>query len=145
SDHVAQQTLRRGGKTHVLSIDFMTAEQLYHGNRSASTDVASPADEFDRAWAVTLLERAIDRLRLEYDAKQQTRRFELLVPSLRSVELDYDAIADTLEVTPTAVRKAASRFRQRYGQLLREEVSATLSSEGDTDEEISWMIGLFAK
>lgn len=142
SEHAFQRTQRRGGNERVLSIDAAAAEQLYHRNRSMG---GCPEEDFDRAWALTLLERAIDRLRDEYRDKQQSLRFELFVPSLESVPLDYDEIAAALAIDRAAARKAASRFRQRYGELLRDEISATLSDSGELEEEIAWMMRLFAR
>ncbi len=142
NDLASARTQRRGGMQRIVSIDFVTADQLYRRNRSSD---ACPEDEFDRAWAMTLMERAIERLRDEYRANDQSQRFELLSPSLRSVALDYDAIAAEMEIDPAAARKAASRFRQRYGQLLREEISATLSESGDLEDEIAWMMRLFSR
>ena len=140
--HAADNAQRRGGRHRVLPIDLVTAEQLYCQSRSSDL---SPEDEFDRAWAITLLERAIGRLKDEYEAKQQSRRFELFAPSLRPSPLDYDAIADTLGIDTVAARKAASRFRRRYGQLLREEIASTLSETGDIEEDISWIISRFPR
>lgn len=141
-EYASGQTVRRGGQETFVTIDFVTAEQLYLRNQSSD---GQPDDEFDRAWALTLMEHAIERLRNEYNDKDQTLRFELLSPILRSVALDHDAIAAALNMTATAARKAASRFRQRYGQILRDEISATLSQSGELSEEIAWIMRLFAK
>jgi len=135
-------TQRRGGREHFVSIDFAAADQRYQRNQVSG---ARAEDEFDRAWAATLMEHAIARLREEHRGKGQSQRFELLSPTLRSESLDFDAIASELDMDAAAVRKAASRFRQRYGQILREEISATLSENGDLEEEIVWMMQLFAR
>ena len=106
---------------------------------------STPEDEFDRAWALTLLERAIERLKAEYVDKQQEVRFELFEPSLQSSPLDYDAIAHRLGIEQVTARKAASRFRKRYGELLREEIGATLSDSGDIEDEINWIMKQFSR
>lgn len=142
NDYASQRTHRRGGLERIVSVDFHAAELAYQRNQSSH---ACPEDEFDRAWATTLMEHAIVRLRDEYCAKDKRKRFELLSPLLRSAKLDHETIAATLEIDVVAVRKAASRFRQRYGQLLREEIALTLSESGDVQEEIAWMMNLFAR
>ncbi|QDU75395.1 RNA polymerase sigma factor [Bremerella volcania] len=142
SHFAAASSQRQGGGQRALPIDMLVAEDLYCRNR---TTTSSPEEEFDRAWAITLLETAIDRLRDEYAQKQQLQRFELLMPILQSCPLDYAAISNALEIDAAAARKAASRFRQRYGQLLREEISSTLSETDDIEEEICWIIGRFAR
>lgn len=142
SQYAAQQTQRRGGGQRRVPIDLVTAEKLCCQNRSGTL---SPEDEFDRAWAITLLERAIDRLQEEYQAKHQSRRFELLAPTLQSAPLDYAEISTALGIDAVAVRKAVSRLRQRYGQLLREEIAGTLSETGDVEDEIIWIINCFSR
>ena len=140
SRHAAEGTQRRGGHHRILPIDLVDAEQLCAERGSAGQ---TPEQEFERAWAITLLERAIDRLKQEYAAKRQAQRFQLFVPALQPSPLDYAAVAEALEIDVVAARKAASRFRRRYAQLLREEIALTLSETGDVDEEISWIISRF--
>lgn len=142
SQHAFENTQRRGGQQQIVTFDSGAAEQTYIRNRSGDL---SPEEEFDRAWALTLLEHAIDRLKQEHAEKDQADRFQCFAPSLRSSTLDYDSIAEQLQIDPTAARKAASRFRQRYGQFLREEIAATLSESDDLEEEISWIMSLFTQ
>ena len=40
------------------------------------------------------------------------------------------------KVTP---KKAVERLRQRYGELLRQEISHTVSDPGEVDEEIRYL------
>ena len=142
SDYASERTQRRGGSERVISIDFIAAEQLYCRTQTSGD---GPEDAFDRAWAMTLMEHAMERLRDEYRDKDQLQRFELLSPILQSAALDYDHIATTLDMDAAAARKSASRFRQRYRQLLRNEISATLSETGDLEEEIAWIMRLFSQ
>lgn len=142
NQHAAENSQRRGGRQRVLSINAVAAEQLYLHNHS---DDSSPEKEFERAWANTLLERAIECLKIEYEAQGKSQQFSLFVPSLQSDSLDYNAISVTLGIDVVAARKAASRFRKRYGQLLREEIAGTLSQTGDIEEEISWIISRFSR
>jgi hypothetical protein len=39
-------------------------------------------------------------------------------------------------MTEAAARKAASRMRQRYGELLREEIAQTVTGTDDIEDEI---------
>ena len=144
NENAAQRTIRRGGDVQTVSIDFQAAEEIYCRHYQGRAAECRPEDDFDRAWATTLMERAIERLRDDFRAKDQLKRFECLSPILQSSELDYSAIAEELEIDAVAVRKAASRFRRQYGQMLRAEISATLSESGDLDEEVSWMMRLFS-
>ena len=73
------------------------------------------------------------------------RQFELLkhVLSGENSEVTLADIASELGQPETATRMAASRMRQRYRELLREEISQTLSSPQDIEDEISGLFTAF--
>jgi hypothetical protein len=48
----------------------------------------------------------------------------------------YDQLAGELSLSPSAVKVALHRLRQRFGQLLREVVLETLEDESEIDAEI---------
>ncbi len=136
------QTQKRGGKVKTMTFDFAGADHLFDRNLWT---FASPEEAFDRAWAITLMEGAIDQLRGEYTAKDQDQHFELLAPILQSLPLDYSAIASQLNISQPAARKMASRFREQLRFQLRKSVAATLSESDGLDDEIAWMMSLFAR
>ncbi|WP_442506646.1 RNA polymerase sigma factor [Novipirellula sp. SH528] len=137
SEFEASQAQKRGGDRDFVPFDFAIADQIYLRNRSRQP---TPDNEFDRAWALSLIEHAIERLRSEYDRQGDRLRFDLLKPSLRSMSLDYPEIASQLEISEAAVRQAASRFRRSYGQQLRLEIAATLADDESIDTEIDWIL-----
>ncbi len=139
SEYQASQAQKRGGDHDVFSLDFTVADQMYRRNR---TSQAAPEQEFDRAWALSLLEQAIDRLREEYEAQGDRLRFELFVPSLRSSSLDYPSLASQLRISEVAARKAVSRFRACYGQHLRNAIASTLADEDSIEEEVDWILNV---
>ena len=51
-------------------------------------------------------------------------------------ERTYVDVAQKLDTTSAAAKMAASRMRRRYRQLLREEISQTVASPDEVDEEI---------
>ena len=70
---------KRGGGEKPLSLDWQDADTRYQINPA---DNLSPDRLFDRAWAVTTLERVITRLRDEYCAEGKAAFFEQLKPFL---------------------------------------------------------------
>ena len=48
----------------------------------------------------------------------------------------YSAVASRLGTTEGAARVAAHRLRRRYGELLRQEIAATLADPAQVDDEI---------
>jgi RNA polymerase sigma-70 factor (ECF subfamily) len=105
---------------------------------------ALPPDEaFDREWATTVLARAVAALRAECEAKGRSAEFELMKPWLIG-EATHGAQAETareMGLAPGALKSAVHRFKRRFRQLVKAEVSLTLCPPADVEEE---MRALFA-
>lgn len=130
------QAIKRGGGLTQLSIDFDAGEMRYaDGLKHAQT----PERIFERQWALTLLQRVVDQLRSEYQAKGKEELFEkgrsFLVGSA-SAPIGYAEIATTLNMTEGALRVAIHRLRERYRELLRIEVAGTITDETTIDDEL---------
>jgi DNA-directed RNA polymerase specialized sigma24 family protein len=135
---------KRGGGALPLSLDLQDADTRYQINPA---DNLSPDKLYDRAWAVTLLERVIIRLRAENLSENKDRFFEHLKPFLMAGKgaIPYAQAAAALELTEGAVRVAVHRLRRRYRELLREEIAQTLSDPAQADEEIRALFSAFAE
>ena len=70
---------KRGSGVALFSLDWQSADTRYQIDPA---DNLSPDKLYDRAWAVTLLERVITRLRQEREAGGKGRLFEQLKPFL---------------------------------------------------------------
>ena len=133
------RALKRGGGRPTLSLEVETAEGRY---------VLEPRDEltpdkiFDRRWALTLLDRALTRLRDEYAATGKRRVFGALKGFLTgdSAGVPYAAVAATLGTTEGAAKVAVHRFRRRFRDLLIEDVAATVEDPRDVDDEIRHLL-----
>jgi RNA polymerase sigma-70 factor (ECF subfamily) len=100
----------------------------------------TPDKIFDYSWALELIEHAMNRLRSEWSNAGRLDRFEALRNQLSgNREIDGRALAEQLGITEGAVRVAVHRLRQRYAQLLRDEVRKTGISEADVDSELSYL------
>lgn len=106
---------------------------------SAACDALAPDFAFDRAWALALLDTVTARLRAEHDHPGQ---FDALLPCLagRTADTPHAELATKLHLTEPAVRVALHRLRQRYRQLLREEVSQTVARPEDIDSELRHLL-----
>jgi RNA polymerase sigma factor (sigma-70 family) len=125
---------RGSGQIHV-SIDTAAAETRY-GIEPADPRTAERA--FERHWAITLLDTVLDRLRAEYAAPDKAKLFTALKFTLtgESKTTAYIEIAAGLGMSEGAIKVAVHRLRQRYRELLRDEVAQTVASPGDVDEEL---------
>jgi RNA polymerase sigma factor (sigma-70 family) len=134
-DYERQRALKRGGGRTVLSIDVADGERRYAFEPS---EPATPELLFERRWALTLLERVLKSLEEEYCLKGKRDLFESCRAWLAgtSAETDYAATAARLDMSEVAVRVAVHRMRQRYRDLVRDEVAGTVDSPEDVEEEL---------
>ena len=135
---------KRGGGATVLSLNWQIGDTRYQIDPA---DNLSPDKLYDRAWAVTLLERVITRLREESAADGKAKLFEQLKPSLMAGKsaISYAEAAASLDLTEGAVRVAVHRLRQRYRELLRLEIGQTLSNATQVEEELRALFSAFTE
>lgn len=108
----------------------------------------TPDRAFDRAWALALLDTVTARLRTEHAAPDdRTAQFDALLPCLagRTADTPHADLAARLGLTEPAVRVALHRLRQRYRQLLREEVAQTVALPDDIDQELRHLLAALSQ
>jgi RNA polymerase sigma-70 factor (ECF subfamily) len=124
---------------NVLSIDAHDAESRY---QFEPADVMTPERLFDRAWAMTLLARAVDSLAREYSDRGESKTFAALKVVLTQGKKAVSAksLAAQLETTEEAVNTAIHRLRKRYRKCLEEQILATLDNPSELDDEIGSLL-----
>jgi RNA polymerase sigma-70 factor (ECF subfamily) len=127
---------KRGGGRRVISLDVAEAETRY---ALEAPDRLTPERLFDRRWALTLLERVLDRLRGEYRASNRQAQFDRFQPYLTGEgrTLPYRQLAGELGMNEGAIKVAVHRMRKHYRELLREEIAATVSSPEEVEDELN--------
>lgn len=101
-------------------------------------DAESPERVFERAWARTVLDRAMQRLQAEAAGAGKESLFAGLKEFLTDVPApaDYAATAANLGMRPNTVAVAVHRLRSRLREFVRVELAETVASEADVDEEL---------
>ena len=123
---------KRGGGARVIPLDALEAEERY---RFEPVDRLDAARLFDRRWAMIILEQAISRLATEFaDRPKVFGELQSFLVGNGDERTCADAAAN-LEMTEVAVRATISRMRKRCRELVREEISQTLASISDVEEE----------
>lgn len=99
---------------------------------------------YERRWALSMLDQVLARLGDEYRAAGNTPLFDRLQKSLTDEpdRLSPADIAHEFGMTESAVRQASYRLRQRYRQLLREEIAHTVLGPGDIEDELRHLIAV---
>lgn len=134
---------KRGGGQPLLSLDDDTAEDRY---RLEPADSVTPDKLYEQRWALTLLDQAKARLKEEYAQAGKANSYERLrvFESGDPGGSTYAEIAAELGLTERAVKSAAHRLRQRYGELVREEVAHTVGSPAEIDEELRHLLAVLS-
>jgi len=129
---------KRGGGAQLLPLEFDTAETRY-AQPVAPGD--TPDRAYDRQWALALLDVVLGRLRREYREAGREGMFVDLKDTLgggRS-EIPYRELGARMELSEGAVKVAAHRLRQRYRELLREEIANTVAGPEEVEEELNYL------
>ncbi len=97
-----------------------------------------PDREFDRQWALHLLQQAMASLAEEWQAAGRTGEFCALQPFIGG-EPSHGAIAELAArrgESPATLRKTVSRLRQRFRQHVKAQITPTLATAGEADAEM---------
>jgi RNA polymerase sigma-70 factor (ECF subfamily) len=135
------RALKRGGGVVPVSIDAREAEARY---ADGPVDALDPEALFERRWALTILERAMSRLRQELVASGrgvESRQLEAYLDG-REPSAPYRDVAERLGTTEGAIKKMVHRMRRRYGDLLREEIGATVADPRQIDAELRHLLAI---
>lgn len=140
-DH--DRAVKRGGAVAIVSINRLDAERRY--DREPAHELTAER-LFERDWAVTVLERVLQRLEAESAKAGKDVLFAELRPSLQGDRFapSYASIAAKLGMSDGAVRVAAHWLRSRYRELLRDEVGRTTDDPIAINSEIGDLLAALA-
>jgi RNA polymerase sigma factor (sigma-70 family) len=129
---------KRGGHVTIVPLDAPAGETRLQQEPSTA---AAPDREFDRRWALAVLEAVLSRLENEYRDAGKSKLFDQLKVTIggdRS-EIHYADLSRDLGMSEGSVRVAAHRLRQRYRELLRAEIAQTVATEAEVEDELRYL------
>ena len=132
-------TIKRGGGRALIPLDEVECND---SSELDGDETLSPDLLYDRRWAFTVLDRVFARLREESQRSLNPPLLQRL-NTLLSDEPERPSQADiALEfgMTENAIKQAFHRLRQRYRQLLREEVAHTVATPAEIEDELRHLI-----
>jgi RNA polymerase sigma factor (sigma-70 family) len=133
--------IKRGEGGQLVPLDAIGGQEpmdVVPGNTLTADQI------FERRWALTVLDQVLARLEEQYRAAGKMQLFDRLQKSFTD-EPDSSSqveIAHRLGITENAVNQAFHRFRQRYRELLREEVAHTVMVPVDIEDELRHLIAV---
>ena len=131
---------RGGGRSLIPLEELRTAERV----TLEATDNLTAELLYERHWALRVLEQVLTRLREERRATGDTVLFEQLEKLLADDpnRPSQGEIAAKLGMSENAVKQAIHRLRERYRQILREEIAQTVTAPGDVEDELRHLIAV---
>ena len=142
--HDREGRAKRGGGHPHLSLDAGTDSAP--GLELPDPGGTNPDLEFDRKWAVTLLERALGRIEAEQATDGSRAHFETLKPWLTGDRQTQSpgAAAQALGMSEGAFKVALHRLRKRFRELVREEIAGTVDRPDQVGEELRYLIAVLS-
>lgn len=131
---------KRGGRAQFIDWHSLDAE-----SELASVDQpqADPSALFERSWALTLLARALRKLEDEQATPPaRAAQFAVLKTFLSTTPGpgDYDRAAAALGTTRTNVAVWVHRLNQRYAELVKLEIAATVNDPTEVRAEMQHLL-----
>ena len=145
SDHLdKEQRQKRGGDKQILSLDAANAEARYGLEPVEEVD---PQRIFERRWALTVVETALQRLAAETASAGKGALYDRLKPALigDSISTTYSELGGLLGLSEGAVKVAVHRLRQRFRELFRQEIAQTVSQASEIEEEIRFLFQVLSR
>ena len=141
-EQARRHTLKRGGGVQFISTDELEAEELHH---LRTDQQAAPDEILDARWAGVLLERALEKVRLEFDAEEKPKTFELLSPFLAGEKptTSYDDVAKDLGISLGAVKTQIHRLRRQFASAVRREIMQTVAAPHEVENELRQLRDVF--
>jgi len=134
-------TIKRGEGRRLVPLD---AVGDHEGMDLAPMDTLTADQIYERRWALTVLEEVLARLGDEYRTGGNTALFDQLKKLLTDEpdRLSQAEIAAKSGMTENAVKQAFHRLRQRYRELLHEEIARTVIAPGDIEDELRHLVAV---
>ena len=132
---VHQSRLKRGGGVAAVSLD---AWQENDADAPLPFQIpAADAAYFDRAWAVRLLDAALQSVRDGYRECGKEDLFHVLKAFLTASQSlpSYEEVAQNALLHPAAVKTEIHRLRLKFRAALRQEIARTISAPHEIEEE----------
>ncbi len=133
----AEAREKRGGDAERIALDAGT--DTSPGLEIAAAATLPPDAEFDREWALALVERALTTLQEECCGDGQ---FDALKPWLTpaGAPAAQSEVAGQLGLSEGALKVAIHRLRRRFREIIRAEIAQTLHDPGELDDEMRHLV-----
>ena len=140
-----QRAQKRGGGA-VVSFEFSSGESGEERYQREPGHDETPDRIFERRWALSMLERVMERLRDEFVQHGRPENFERMkVFLLGQSEAPYAALAREMNTSEGALKVAIHRLRKRYRELFRQEIADTVADPAEVESELRYLAAVLTR
>jgi len=127
---------KRGGGV-LVPLEFSSGEKRYQREPAHEE---TPERIFERRWALSVLDRVVEKLRDEFTQHGRPEHFERLkVFLLGQSDAPYAALAREMNTSEGALKVAIHRLRKRYRELFRQEIADTVADPAEVEPELRYL------
>src|SRR5271170_4894486 len=143
ADEQDRQRARKRGGGLLVAPEFSSGEERYQ--REPAHD-ETPERIFERRWALSVLDRVVERLRDEFVRHGHPEHFERLkMFLLGKSDAPYAALAREMNTSEGALKVAIHRLRKRYRDLFRQEIADTVADPAEVESELRFLAAVLSK
>jgi RNA polymerase sigma factor (sigma-70 family) len=126
---------RGGGK--VVPLELSSGEERYQREPAHNE---TPERIFERRWALSLLDRVLEKLREEFVHSGRPEHFDRLkIFLLGQSDAPYAALAREMNTSEGALKVAIHRLRKRYRELFRQAIADTVADPAEVESELRFL------
>ncbi|MBL9171675.1 MAG: sigma-70 family RNA polymerase sigma factor [Verrucomicrobiales bacterium] len=139
-----ERALKRGGGQTVFSLEDLAPEGMDAYDPPSDQ---TPEHLYERQWAEAVLQQVLARLRGEFDGAGRAEVFDELKSFLLEEKgaVSYADVAKRLNLTLPALKSSIFRLRQRYRDLLQDEISNTVATPQEVEDEIRYLVAVLSR
>src|SRR6202167_5039405 len=137
ADEGDRDRARKRGGGMVGPLEFPSGEERYQ--REPAHD-ETPERIFERRWALSVIDRVVEKVREEVVHHGRPEHFERLkVFLLGQSDTPYAALAREINTSEGALKVAIHRLRKRYRELFRQEIADTVADPAEVESELRYL------
>ena len=143
ADEGDRQRARKRGGGRVASLEVSSGEKRYQLEPAHDE---TPERIFERRWALSVLDRVMERLREEFRQHGRPEHFERLkVFLLGESDASYARLALEMNASEGALRVVIHRLRRRYRELFRQEIADTVADPSEVESELRYLAAVLTR
>ena len=137
ADEEDRRRARKRGGGQLVPLEVSSGEERYQREPGHEE---TPERIYERRWALSVLDRVVEKLRDEFVQHGRPEHFaRLKVFLLGQADAPYAALAHEMNTSEGALKVAVHRLRKRYRELFRQEIADTVADPAEVESELRYL------